>query len=72
MVNPLELPGLHLIEPNRIRLLNICEQLAKHGLLHWRSLMGMTTEGGMGKISVRGVDVIEGTAHRDNPAHDFR
>lgn len=62
MVNPLELPGLDLIEPNHVRLLNICEQLAEHGLLHWRSLKGMTTEGGMGKISARGVDVVEGTA----------
>jgi hypothetical protein len=62
MVNPLGLSGLALIEPNHIRLLNICEQLGEHGLLHWRSVKGMTIEGGMGKISAKGVDVVEGTA----------
>ena len=62
MVNPLGLPGLNLIEPDHIRLLNICEQLGEHGLLHWRSLKGLTIDGGMGKISARGVDVVEGTA----------
>ena len=62
MVDPLRLPGLDAIEPDHIRLLNICEQLAEHGLLHWRSLRGLTVDGGMGNISASGVDVVEGTA----------
>lgn len=62
MVDPLRVPGLDAIESDHIRLLNICEQLAEHGLLHWRSLRGLTMDGGMGKISASGVDVVEGTA----------
>ena len=62
MVDPLRLPGLDAIEPDHIRLLNICEQLAEHGLLHWRSLRGLTIDGGMGNISASGIDVVEGTA----------
>lgn len=61
-VNPLGLPGLGLMEPDRNRLLNICEQLGEHGLIHWKSLNTMNTVGGMGKISASGVDVVEGTA----------
>lgn len=62
MVNPLSLPGLDSIEPDQNRLLNICEQLGEYGLIHWQSLSGLTTVGGMGKISASGVDVVEGTA----------
>jgi hypothetical protein len=62
LVNPLTLPGLDSIEPDHNRLFNICEQLYEHGLLHWVSAKGLTTIGGMGHISARGVDVVEGTA----------
>jgi hypothetical protein len=62
MVNPLTLPGLDAIEPDQNRLLNICDQLGEYGLIHWKSLAGLTTVGGMGKISASGVDVVEGTA----------
>jgi hypothetical protein len=62
LVNPMTLPGLSSIEPDYNRLFNICEQLSEHGLLNWTSARGLTTVGGMGHISAKGVDVIEGTA----------
>jgi hypothetical protein len=62
LANPLTLPCLDLLEPNHNRLFNICEQLSEHGLLQWESAKGLTTIGGMGHISARGVDVVEGTA----------
>jgi hypothetical protein len=42
---------------------NICAQLGEHGLIDWRARTssGTATEG-MGKITARGIDVVEGTA----------
>ncbi len=62
LVDPRGLPGLELIEPDEIRIFSICEQLDEHGLLRWQSMRGLQTYGGMGHISARGVDVVEGTA----------
>jgi len=59
----LALPEFTSLESDIHRLLNICEQLGQHGLIQWKSLNSLTADGGMGKITARGVDVIEGTAH---------
>jgi hypothetical protein len=42
---------------------NICDQLSEHGLIEWRALTssGQRVEG-MGRITARGIDVVEGTA----------
>jgi len=63
LLNVLALPEFTSLEPDIHRLLNICEQLGQHGLIQWKSLNSFTSVGGMGKITARGVDVIEGTAH---------
>lgn len=62
MLNVLQLPDIVSLEPDPNRLLNICEQLGEHGLIHWKSLSSMSAIGGMGKITAKGVDVVEGTA----------
>jgi hypothetical protein len=62
MLNVLSLPEIVSLDPNVNRLLNICDQLGEHGLIHWKSLGSFSAVGGMGKITARGVDVVEGTA----------
>lgn len=59
LVNPVTLPGLDSID--HVWLFNICEQLHEYGLLQWTLVGSTTTVGGMGHISARGVDVVEGT-----------
>jgi hypothetical protein len=45
----------------RIRIFNICEQLAQSGLIEWRPIKPLSGDPvGMGKINAFGVDVIEG------------
>ena len=44
------------------RLANICDQLHQCRLIDWKSLKTYTSVGGIGKITARGVDVVEGTA----------
>jgi RIP homotypic interaction motif len=42
---------------------DICGQLAQHGLISWDPIRDtFTINGGAGKITARGVDVVEGTA----------
>jgi hypothetical protein len=45
---------------------DICEQLKQQGLLEWKGLRGSAPReiAGMGKITARGVNIIEGTAPR--------
>jgi hypothetical protein len=62
MLDVLSLPEIVSLDPNVNRLLNICDQLGEHGLIQWRSLNSLSAVGGMGKITARGVDVVEGTA----------
>lgn len=62
MINVPALPEIISLEPNVVRRVNICEQLGQNGLIHWTSTNSMSTVGGMGKITARGVDVVEGTA----------
>jgi hypothetical protein len=43
-----------------------CDQLAEHGLIEWQPIRGsrighLFTRGGLGQITAKGVDVIEGT-----------
>jgi len=48
-------------EFNADDLFSICEQLGEHGLIEWKGIPQMgKIIGGHGKISARGVDVIEG------------
>lgn len=46
---------------DRIVAANICSQLAESGLIEWKTPVAGTPEG-MGCITARGIDVIEGTA----------
>ena len=62
LVNVAELPEIVSLEPNVIRRVNICEQLGQYGLIKWVSANSTTSVGGFGKITARGVDVVEGTA----------
>jgi RIP homotypic interaction motif len=55
------LPEIASIDPNPYRLFNICKQLGEHGLIKWVDASGLTSFGGMGRITARGVDVVEGT-----------
>jgi hypothetical protein len=42
---------------------DICGQLAEHGLISWDPIRsGFQIAGGNGKITARGIDIIEGTA----------
>ena len=59
-VDPFRLPDLDSIDP--ILLFNICGQLGEYGLLRWKPIRTMTSFGGMGHISAKGVDIVEGTA----------
>jgi hypothetical protein len=61
LINVLVLPEIVSLDPNVNRLVNVCEQLGEYGLIHWESMNTTTTVGGMGKITARGVDVVEGT-----------
>ena len=61
-LNVLDLPELSLVEDNKRRLLNICEQLGEHALIQWKSLNSHSAIGGMGKITAKGVDVVEGAS----------
>ena len=61
-VNVPALPEMATLDPEPYRIVNICEQLAEHGLINWTSTESMTSYGGFGKISASGVDVVEGTA----------
>jgi hypothetical protein len=60
----LQLSDVIAIDPNEsaMRLANICEQLDEHRLLEWQSMKSQVdVQGGIGRITARGVDVIEGT-----------
>lgn len=47
-------------------ILQVCDQLAQHGMLEWRVLKGHgTIRAGMGKINAFGIDVVEGEALPD-------
>ena len=60
----LELGDIVSIDPaEHTRLVNICDQLDQHALIEWKPIRGLGgVAAGMGKITARGVDVIEGTA----------
>lgn len=60
----LELEDIVSVAPDdSTRILNICEQLGQHGLIEWKPLRGaIGIVEGLGRITARGVDVIEGTA----------
>jgi hypothetical protein len=46
-----------------MQLANVCDQLGQHGLIEWKPIKSLAgTIDGQGKITARGVDVIEGTA----------
>jgi hypothetical protein len=62
LVNVPELPEIVSVEPNLVRRVNICEQLGQYGLIKWVSTNSHSSIGGFGKITARGVDVVEGTA----------
>jgi len=48
-----------------IRIGNICDQLGEHGLLNWRPVKAHGgTVGGFGKITAKGIGVIEETVAR--------
>jgi hypothetical protein len=51
------------VAPNdEIQVANVCEQLGQHGLIEWNSIKSLAgVVGGIGKITARGVDVIEGS-----------
>jgi hypothetical protein len=49
----------HVTIPPQV-LANICAQLGEYGLIDWRPLKAIGHVGGMGRITARGVDVIEG------------
>ena len=59
----LQLPNLAELAPgNEMQVANVCDQLAQNGLLEWKALRSLGGSiGGIGKITARGVDVIEGT-----------
>lgn len=59
----LQLPALAELSPaNEMQVANVCDQLAQNGLIEWKALRSMGGSiGGIGKITARGVDVIEGT-----------
>jgi len=47
-------------------ILQVCDQLAQHGLIEWKSLGTFgNVHAGMGKISAFGIDVVEGEAIPD-------
>ena len=47
-------------------ILQICDQLAQHGMLEWRVIKGHgTIKHGMGKINAFGIDVVEREATPD-------
>jgi hypothetical protein len=51
------------VQADFVQLANVCDQLGQHGLIEWRAIESLGgTVGGAGKITARGVDVIEGTA----------
>lgn len=49
----------HVTIPPQV-LANICEQLGEYDLIHWHPLKAVGHVGGMGRITAKGVDVIEG------------
>jgi hypothetical protein len=61
LVNPLGIGRITDLDPNQLRIVNVCEQLAEDGLLRWESATSQTSFGGFGRITARGVDVVEGT-----------
>jgi hypothetical protein len=57
----LQLPHIVSAYPSEpLLVLNICDQLAQAGLIEWKSSKSFSAIGGIGKITGRGVDVIEG------------
>jgi hypothetical protein len=61
-VDTVFLEDINSIEPNTRQLTNICEQLQQYGLIDWRPMETLAgVIGGQGKITARGVDVIDGT-----------
>jgi hypothetical protein len=60
----LQISDIMAINPNEslTKLANICKQLDEHGLVKWQSMKSQfDVQGGIGRITARGVDVIEGT-----------
>lgn len=49
-------------ETTSSELYRICKQLGEHGLINWSPFIG---DGGVGKITAHGVDVIEGQRQSD-------
>lgn len=63
--NNIQLPKVAEVAPDEPRrIANICKQLGQNGLIDWRPIESLSDViGGMGEITARGVDVIEGTAN---------
>jgi len=52
------------VPSERILLANICRQLAEHSLIKWHPIGGAGQfVDGVGNITAKGVDVVEGTTH---------
>lgn len=54
------------VEVSEEDILQVCDQLAQHGMLEWKSLKSHgNVNAGMGKISAFGIDVVEQEAKPD-------
>jgi hypothetical protein len=62
MLNVLAVPDVINLVDQQFRIISICRQLAEHDLIHWEDFGSLNTFGGEGRITARGVDVVEGTA----------
>lgn len=63
----MQLPDIVVAAPSAEPLLvaSVSERLAQAGLIEWKTSKSMAAVGGVGRITARGVDVVEG--HREPP-----
>lgn len=63
----MQLPDIVVAAPSAEPLLvaSVSERLAQAGLIEWKTSKSMAAVGGIGRITARGVDVVEG--HREPP-----
>jgi hypothetical protein len=62
--NLVELTELIAVAPDcPVQVTNVCDQLHEYGLISWRPIksVGSVVGGGLGRITAKGVDVIDGT-----------